>query len=55
MKPKPLSPDLDKIELHPDGWDRFERTVKAAFQAPALHRPKKPKARRSVVRKKRQR
>ena len=43
MKDKKLSPELDKVELHPDGWERFERDVKTAFRAPPIHRPAKPK------------
>jgi hypothetical protein len=25
-KPKPTTPDEEGIELHPDAWERFERT-----------------------------
>jgi hypothetical protein len=30
MKPKAPSPDIDKIELHPDAWERFEKAVRGA-------------------------
>jgi hypothetical protein len=31
MKDKPLSPELDTIELYPDAWERTERAIKAAM------------------------
>lgn len=49
MKAKSLSPDLDKIEMLPDAWERTARAVKAAV-APAPKKKAAPK-RRSVVRK----
>jgi hypothetical protein len=54
MKDKPLSPELDSIELHPDAWERTERAIKAAMG----HKPGQPakalpaKAGRSVVKRK---
>lgn len=51
MKDKPISPEVDEIELHPDAMERLERAVKTIAQHPPVHRPKasatKPK--RSVV------
>jgi hypothetical protein len=38
---KPASPD--KIELHPDAWERFERAVDVAAKAPPQHRAAKKK------------
>lgn len=52
MKAKPLSPDLDKIEMLPDAWERTERAIKVAVKREPVHRvktlpakpAKKPKA-----------
>jgi len=51
MKDKPLSPDLDKIELHPDAWERTERAIKAAVRPAAPRQPPKPAPKPSVVQK----
>jgi hypothetical protein len=32
-------PTEKKIELWPDGWERFEKAVDAAVRTPAQHRP----------------
>jgi hypothetical protein len=42
--------DADKIELRPDGWDRFRAAVRAAAKSGPKHRPKaNAQARRSVI------
>jgi hypothetical protein len=40
MKSKAPDPKIDEIELHPDGWERFERAVKAAARHPIAQKPK---------------
>jgi hypothetical protein len=35
-----------EIELHPDGWQRFERAMSVVVKAPPQHRVKKSKARK---------
>jgi|GEM_PF-4982205 len=50
MTSKPLSPDLDKIEMRPDAWALTERAIKAAAKTPAQP-SRKAKRKRSVVRK----
>jgi hypothetical protein len=32
------TPEDEGIELHPDAWDRFERTVDKVVNAPPVHR-----------------
>jgi hypothetical protein len=49
MKDKGPSPDLDKIELHADDWERFERAIKTIARHPSMHRKEAPEAKRSVV------
>ena len=51
MKDKPLSPELDKIEMLPDAWERTARVVRAvAGHAPIPQRAKPtPKRKLSVV------
>ena len=45
MKAKPLSPDLDKIEMLPDAWERTAQAVKGAAMAMPSHSVKpSPKA-----------
>ena len=45
MKAKPLSPDLDKIEMLPDAWERMAQAVKGAARAMPAHNVKpSPKA-----------
>ncbi len=52
MKDKPLSPDLDKIELHPDAWERTALAVKAAVRPVATRQPPpRPAPKPSVVQK----
>ena len=41
--------DLDKIELRPDGWDRFRHAVRAAAKSGPKHREPKAEAKKSVV------
>jgi hypothetical protein len=41
-KPRPTTPEQEGIELHPDAWDRFERTVDKVTKAPPVHRTGKP-------------
>jgi hypothetical protein len=36
------TPAEEGIELHPDAWERFERTVKKVAKAPPAHRTGKP-------------
>ena len=55
MKDKSLSPDLDKIELPPDAWERTERAIKAAARHESTDRAVKPAAKPSVVEKPRKR
>jgi hypothetical protein len=55
MKDKPLSPDLDKIELLPDAWERTERAVKAAARHAPIHQATKPQPHPSVVKNPRKR
>lgn len=39
MRGKPLkSAQAEKIDLRPDGWERFEKAVDAAVRTPAPHR-----------------
>jgi hypothetical protein len=40
--------DRDKIELRPDGWDRFRAAVHAAAKSGPKHRAPEP-AKKSVV------
>lgn len=51
MKDKPISPEVDEIELHPDAMERLERAVRVIGRHPPVHRPKAPatKPGRSVV------
>jgi hypothetical protein len=51
MKDKPLSPDLDKIEMHPDAWERTKRAVKAALVRPQPPAAPKAPAKPSVIQK----
>jgi hypothetical protein len=47
MTPKdrrPTTPEEEGIELHPDAWERFERTVDKVVKAPPVHRTGKPTA-----------
>jgi hypothetical protein len=47
---KPKSKQETQIELHPDGWKRFEQAVDAAVKNGPQHRsatPKRPKAKRA--------
>jgi hypothetical protein len=54
MEPKRTdSTETDKIELRPDGWDRFERAVDIAARTPAVHRTKSPTKKPLVVKGKR--
>jgi len=55
MKDKPLSPELDKIELYPDAWERTARAVKAAARHPPIHQQSKRTPKPSVVKKPRKR
>jgi hypothetical protein len=41
---RPTTPDEEGIELHPDAWERFERTVKKVAQARPAHRTGKKAA-----------
>ena len=42
MKDKPLSPELDSIELHPDAWERTAAAVKAVAAHKPMPAPPKP-------------
>ena len=46
-KPNPL--DADKIETHPDGWERFRSAVHAAAKSGPKHRTKVREPDPSVV------
>lgn len=35
---KPTTPEEEGIDLHPDSWKRFERTVDKVVNAPPAHR-----------------
>jgi hypothetical protein len=37
--------DADKVELRPDGWERFRAAVHAAAKSGPKHRPTKDKER----------
>jgi hypothetical protein len=39
---RPTTPEEEGIELHPDGWDRFERLFDKVVKAPPVHRTGKP-------------
>lgn len=39
---RPTTPEEEGIELHPDAWERFERTVRKVAQAPPAHRTGRP-------------
>jgi hypothetical protein len=39
--PKTTTPAEEGIELHPDAWKRFERTVDRVVKAPPVHRTAK--------------
>jgi hypothetical protein len=39
---RPTTPEEEGIELHPDAWKRFERTVDKVVKAPPAHRTGKP-------------
>lgn len=41
--PRPTTtPEEEGIELHPDAWERFERTVDKVIKSPPVHRTGKP-------------
>jgi hypothetical protein len=42
-----------EIELHPDGWQRFERAMAVVVKAPPQHRKAKAKKRKSRAKTKR--
>jgi hypothetical protein len=37
-KPMPTTPQQEGIELHPDSWERFEKTFDKVVKGPATHR-----------------
>lgn len=39
---RPTTPEEEGIELHPDSWDRFERTVDKVATGDPVHRTGKP-------------
>jgi hypothetical protein len=40
-KPKPISPEVANLELHPDAWGKFEKLVKSAAKlGPKPHKAK---------------
>ena len=43
--------DADKIEIHPDAWERFERAVDAAVKSGPKHRPAKEQAKAAPAKK----
>ena len=38
---KPTTPEQEGIELHPDAWERFEKTFDKVVKAPPAHRTAK--------------
>ena len=45
MEKKPratTTPEDEGVELHPDAWDRFERTFDKVVKSPPVHRTGKP-------------
>jgi hypothetical protein len=50
-KPQPTTPEQEGIELHPDAWERFERTFEKVVSGHPVHRTgKKAGANRSPKR-----
>jgi len=41
-KPRPTTPEEEGIELHPDAWERFERTVDQVTKTHPARRTGKP-------------
>jgi len=39
---RPTTPEDEGIELHPDAWERFERTVDKVIKGDPVHRTGKP-------------
>jgi hypothetical protein len=40
-RPRTITPEEEGIELHPDAWRRFERTVRKTVKAHPVHRTAK--------------
>ncbi len=55
MKDKPLSPDLDKIEMLPDAWERTAALAKAVAKHAPIHQQPKAAPKPSVVKQPRKR
>ena len=55
MKDKPISPELDKIEMLPDAWERTERAVRAGAKLGPMHQQPKGAPKPSVVKQPRKR
>jgi hypothetical protein len=41
-----LASKAEEIELHPDGWQRFERAMSVVVKAPPQHRAAKAKTKK---------
>jgi hypothetical protein len=39
---RPTTPEEERIELHPDSWERFERTVDRVTKSHPARRTEKP-------------
>jgi hypothetical protein len=52
MGKKPMQ-TADKIELHPDGWRRFEAAIDAAIKSGPMHRPAKSTKKKKPAKKRR--
>ena len=44
QKKPPTTPEEEGIELHPDAWERFEKTFDKVVKSPPAHRTAKPTA-----------
>jgi hypothetical protein len=41
-KPKPISPEIESLELDPDAWEKFEKLIKSASgMGPKPHKGRK--------------
>jgi hypothetical protein len=44
QRARPTTPEEEGIELHPDAWERFERTFHKVVRSPPVHRTGKTTA-----------
>jgi hypothetical protein len=40
-KPKPISPEIESLELDPDAWEKFESLIRKAAKTPPQPHGKK--------------